>query len=196
MLSPLFISCYIWSPPANTVLRVHSSNSSHRHNIQNRPKTPRPYIHLSFARQKSHIPIPMFAKLTSAVTSLSLSSPSTPKPGPSHSDPARISTYITLAEQLRAADVPVSSADDCARCDAPCSDSDDAQSRGAANWDGQTYDDYVLGRYGELGGLPFEKEVDWDTELAGSSQGGRGRVVVISTGKSDWVRDHTVRLYY
>lgn len=139
----------------------------------------------------------MFAKLTSAVSSLALSSPSTPKPGPSHDDPARISTYLALADQLKACDVPVST-DDCARCDAPCaadgSASDDGGS-GTRAWDGQSYDEYVLGRYGELGGLPIDKEVDWDEELAGSSKGGRGRVVVISTGKSDWVRDHTVSLY-
>lgn len=129
----------------------------------------------------------MLRKLSSAVGSLSLSS--TSKPGADHNDPARASTYVALAETLAANDVPVST-DDCAKCDAPCPDSSGDEKA----WDGQSYDEYVLARYGELRDLPVAKEVDWDTDLAGSAQGGRGRVVVISTGKSDWVRDHTVCL--
>lgn len=84
--------------------------------------------------------------------------------------------------------------DDCARCDAPCASDDGSpkvESVGSI-WDGKTYDDYVLEKYGELGGLPFGDDVDWETDLAGSAKGGRGRVVVISTGKSDWERDHVV----
>ena len=46
--------------------------------------------------------------------------------------------------------------------------------------------------YGDLGSLPKGLDTDWESELAGSAKGGKGRIVVISTGKSDWERDHTV----
>ncbi len=50
----------------------------------------------------------------------------------------------------------------------------------------------MLDRYGDLGSLPEGFETDWESELAGSAQGGKGRIVAVSTGKSDWERDHTV----
>jgi hypothetical protein len=61
-------------------------------------------------------------------------------------------------------------------------------------WDGKPYAEYVSDKYGHLGDWPDSIETDWDSELAGSAQGGRGRVVVVSTGKSDWDRDHYVSL--
>jgi hypothetical protein len=63
-----------------------------------------------------------------------------------------------------------------------------------AGWakDGKNYEEYVVDRYGEFEGLPKGFDTDWDSELAGSGAVPKGRVVVISTGKSDWVRDHTV----
>lgn len=107
--------------------------------------------------------------------------PSAPKPGNTHNDPARAATYSAIASEIAAEHGSVSN-DDCAKCDG-CDD---------AIWDGKTYPDYVMERYGDLGELPPGFDVDWDTDLAGSAAGGRGKVVVISTGKSDWERDHVV----
>lgn len=104
------------------------------------------------------------------------------KPEPDHNGPHRAKTYTDIASELKGIDVPVSM-DDCAKCNDPCD-----------VWDGKAYPEYVLERYGDLGALPEGFDTDWDTELAGSAAGGRGRVVVISTGKSDWERDHTVCL--
>lgn len=59
-------------------------------------------------------------------------------------------------------------------------------------WDGQTYDQHVREKYGELGPLPDTVDTDWESDLQGSGGPPVGRVVVISTGKSNWVRDHTV----
>lgn len=57
----------------------------------------------------------------------------------------------------------------------------------------EQYTKAVEERYGDLGSLPKGLDIDWESELAGSAKGGRGRIVVVSTGKSDWPRDHTVR---
>ncbi|KAI9638221.1 Sucrase/ferredoxin-like-domain-containing protein [Dioszegia hungarica] len=119
----------------------------------------------------------MFGKIASALSSAM--TPSAPKPGNTHNDPARAATYSAIASEIAAEHGSVSN-DDCAKCDG-CDD---------AIWDGKTYPDYVMERYGDLGELPPGFDVDWDTDLAGSAAGGRGKVVVISTGKSDWERDH------
>lgn len=59
-------------------------------------------------------------------------------------------------------------------------------------WNGQDYRTYIDQKYGTLGEWPDSIETDWDSDLAGSSQGGRGRIAIVSTGKSDWERDHYV----
>jgi hypothetical protein len=117
----------------------------------------------------------MLSKLTSALR------PTSAKPASDHNAESRARLYTTIASELSAANVPVSQSD-CARCDDPCPDI----------WNGKSYPDYILERYGDLGELPSGFDTDWDTELAGSAAGGRGQVLVISTGKSDWERDHVV----
>ncbi|WWD17679.1 hypothetical protein CI109_102120 [Kwoniella shandongensis] len=130
----------------------------------------------------------MLGKLTSAIASLTTSS-SLP---PLHHAPPRVESYAKLAKELDSASVPVSTSD-CSTCDDPCASQ--AGSTGAGTiaevYEGKSYNDYVNDKYGDLGELPSGFDVDWDSELQGSAKGGRGRVVVISTGKSDWERDHT-----
>jgi hypothetical protein len=150
----------------------------------------------------------MFKKLSSAIGSLTVSRESSPPPGPDHYNSSRIKQYNKLASDLAAAGVPVSSTsalDDCGTCDhaADCDGDHDHPTAGSGAgagtivevgqpWNGKPYSEYVQETYGDLGGLPPSVETDWETDLAGSSEGGRGRVVVISTGKSDWERDHYV----
>lgn len=142
----------------------------------------------------------MFKQLTSALSSLNTSRDTTPPLAPSPSPPThhshiRAEQYAQLANDLQQAGVPVSLAD-CAVCEHPCS-SDEEQGTGlvaeaGGPWSGKSYHKYVEDAYGNLGDWPESIETDWDSDLAGSSQGGRGRVVVVSTGKSDWERDHYV----
>jgi len=140
--------------------------------------------------------------------------PGTPAPGtparaspaphvPTHDEEheARAKEYAQLASRLDAAGVPVSFAD-CASCAEPCPSDINGQGgapTGAGTvaaignaWDGKTYDEYILEKYGELGALPDTVDTDWESDLPGSGGPPVGRVVVISTGKSNWVRDHTV----
>ena len=148
----------------------------------------------------------MLGKLTSAFSSLNTSrdaTPSlnssrdvTPPPPPTHESNARTKQYAELAHKLQQAGVPVSEAD-CAACDHPCPSDGDQQGAGQVveigrPWSGKPYQEYVQDTYGSLGDWPDSIETDWDSELAGSSQGGRGRIAVVSTGKSDWERDHYV----
>lgn len=143
----------------------------------------------------------MFRKISSAVTSVAGSltgSPARQLP-PNHHDPARAESYVELAKELQASGVPVSF-DDCAACDHPCPPTEGSEGAGAGTiveagtiWEGKTYEQYVMDKYGDLGELPAGFDTDWESELAGSAKFGKGRVVVISTGKSDWERDHTVR---
>jgi hypothetical protein len=143
----------------------------------------------------------MFRKISSAVTSVAGSltgSPARQLP-PNHHDPARAESYVELAKDLQASGVPVSF-DDCAACDHPCPPIESSESGAGAGtiveagtiWEGKTYEQYVVDKYGDLGELPAGFDTDWESELAGSAKFGKGRVVVISTGKSDWERDHTV----
>ena len=127
----------------------------------------------------------MFRKLSSAVTSR-IASPSPSLPA-SHHAPSRAEAYVDLASRLAEAGVPVDTSD-CATCD----QSSPPETDDALVWGGKSYEDYVLDRYGDLGALPMGFDTDWESELPGSAQGGQGRAVVISTGKSDWERDHTV----
>ncbi|RSH92993.1 hypothetical protein EHS25_008441 [Saitozyma podzolica] len=141
----------------------------------------------------------MFRKISSAVTSVAGSltgSPARQLP-PNHHDPARAESYVELAKELQASGVPVSF-DDCAACDHPCPPTEGSEGAGAGTiveagtiWEGKTYEQYVMDKYGDLGELPAGFDTDWESELAGSAKFGNGRVVVISTGKSDWERDHT-----
>lgn len=168
----------------------------------------------------------MLKKLSSAISSLTVSREGTPPPGPDHYNPSRTKQYATLAEQLAQAGVPVSTAD-LSVSQSPASPSTNGHSSSGANmsqeddcgtctvasdecqdgngpagtivevgqpWSGKPYDQYVQDTYGDLGEYPSAVDTDWDSDLAGSAQGGRGRVVVVSTGKSDWERDHYVRL--
>lgn len=134
----------------------------------------------------------MLGKLSSAFSSLTTTP--APAPLPDHNAASRASTYTSLARELSSINVPVS-VDDCAKCGEPCpvgaAGAGDSLEIGSI-WNGKTYPEYVMHRYGDLGHLPEGFDTDWDTELAGSAQGGRGRIVVISTGKSDWERDHVV----
>ncbi|WVW82530.1 hypothetical protein I302_104541 [Kwoniella bestiolae CBS 10118] len=128
----------------------------------------------------------MLGKLTSFLSS------SEPLPS-SHTAPRRADTYVTLSKDLQKDKVPVSETD-CASCSNPCADGE-ASGNGAGTiaeviYDGKSYEEYVLEKYGELGELPKGFDMDWETELPDSSKGGKGRIVVISTGKSDWERDH------
>jgi hypothetical protein len=137
----------------------------------------------------------MFKKLSSAISSVT-GTPD-PKPLASHRGPARAKAYSSLAQDLAEANVPVDHSD-CAACDQPCpvkssSNGYTGQVVAGGVWDGKDYEEYVADKYGDLGALPSGFEQDWDTDLPGSGGPPRGRVVVISTGKSDWERDHTVR---
>jgi hypothetical protein len=101
---------------------------------------------------------------------------------------------------------------DCATCAEPCPtginenvNGTGSRSLGAGTiaeignaWDGKTYDEYILEKYGEvgLGQLPDTVETDWESDLPGSGGPPVGRVVVISTGKSNWVRDHVVSVNF
>ena len=136
----------------------------------------------------------MFKKLSSAISSVA-GTPD-PKPLPSHRGEARAKAYSSLAQDLAEADVPVDHSD-CAACDQPCpvkpgSNGYSGQIVAGGAWDGKDYEEYVADKYGDLGAYPSGFEQDWDTDLPGSGGPPRGRVVVISTGKSDWERDHTV----
>lgn len=133
----------------------------------------------------------MLRQLSSALPTLSSFTGSSQKLPADHHDPNRAKAYVELASDLRAANIPVDESD-CYTCDLPCAD----QSQGtvAEAWDGKTYSQYVEDRYGDLGSLPNGFDTDWESELAGSGNPPEGRLVVVSTGKSDWVRDHTVRL--
>ncbi|WWD09620.1 hypothetical protein V865_007748 [Kwoniella europaea PYCC6329] len=128
----------------------------------------------------------MLGKLTSFLSS------SEPLPS-SHTAPRRADSYVALSKELEKDHVPVSESD-CVSCSNPCatSDGDGAGAGSIAEviYDGKSYEEYVLEKYGDLGELPKGFDMDWETELQGSSKGGKGRVVVISTGKSDWERDH------
>ena len=128
----------------------------------------------------------MLRKISSTVTSLT-SSPAPTLPS-SHHGPSRARTYVDLATRLSQAGVPVDPSD-CLTCELPCPPD---LTGPEAVWGGKSYENYVSETYGDLGSLPEGFDTDWESELAGSAQGGRGRVVVISTGKSDWQRDHTV----
>lgn len=135
----------------------------------------------------------MIGKLTSAFSSLNPSRAPSPPPA-SHDSQVRAKQYANLAETLSEANVPVSEAD-CAVCQYPC----DLETAGSSAiiesggpWDGKPYRGYIDDKYGDLGEWPDSIETDWESELAGSAQGGRGRVVVVSTAKSDWERDHYV----
>ncbi|WVQ77002.1 hypothetical protein IAR50_006681 [Cryptococcus sp. DSM 104548] len=132
----------------------------------------------------------MFGKLSSALGF---------SPGPlpaDHHAPARSKANAAIAHQLANAHVPVS-ASDCIACHLPCpSSSSSGSGEGGAGvvaevYGGKEYDEYVGAKYGEIEGLPKGFDTDWESELAGSAKGGKGRTVVISTGKSDWERDHT-----
>jgi hypothetical protein len=135
----------------------------------------------------------MLGKLTSAFSSLNPSRAPSP-PSASHDSQVRAKQYANLAETLGEANVPVSNAD-CEACQHPC----DLETAGSSAvlesggpWDGKPYREYIDDKYGDLGEWPDSIETDWESDLAGSAQGGRGRVVVVSTGKSDWERDHYV----
>jgi hypothetical protein len=136
----------------------------------------------------------MLGRLTSAFSSLNPSRAPSPPPS-THNAEARARQYANLADALRQVDVPVSSAD-CAACETPCaSDANQSASQvveSGGPWTGKPYSEYVEDRYGQLNAWPDSIETDWETDLPGSAQGGRGRVVVVSTGKSDWERDHYV----
>lgn len=136
----------------------------------------------------------MLGKLSSAFTSLGQSPTSSPSPA-THYDGARVKTYAGIGSDLAEAGVPVSLAD-CAVCDAPCHESTETSGHvvvAGMPWDGKPYSKYVEDKYGNLPEWSDAIETDWESDLAGSAQGGRGRVVVVSTGKSDWERDHYVR---
>ncbi|WVF70276.1 hypothetical protein IAT40_005065 [Kwoniella sp. CBS 6097] len=147
----------------------------------------------------------MLGRLTSAISNLTTS---TAAPEASHHGPIRLQAYSDLAKKLQDEGVPVSLSD-CNACDNPCNDTGNDESekdsgsgsaaegagRGsvAEVYDGlgaRTYEEYVNEKYGDLGELPKGFDTDWETDLYDSSKGGKGRIVVISTGKSDWERDH------
>ncbi|ORX37377.1 Sucrase/ferredoxin-like-domain-containing protein [Kockovaella imperatae] len=134
------------------------------------------------------------SQLSGAVSSLSASGDKLP---PQHDSAGRAESYAKFAEVMNEAHIPADSSD-CAACDHPCTvGPEDGTSAGTIAesgqiWDGKSYRDYVMDKYGDLGELPKGFDTDWDSELAGSGQPARGRVVVISTGKSNWERDHTV----
>ncbi|KIY32820.1 hypothetical protein I305_04573 [Cryptococcus gattii E566] len=130
----------------------------------------------------------MFGKLSSAISSFT--SGSLP---PDHHAPEREKANAALAQKLAEVDVPVSESD-CISCGLPCPAGASTESDAGTvveAYSGKSYEEYVEEKYGEIEGLPKGFEQDWDTDLAGSAKGGKGRVVVISTGKSDWERDHT-----
>ncbi|TYJ52732.1 hypothetical protein B9479_006666 [Cryptococcus floricola] len=134
----------------------------------------------------------MFGKLTSAI---GLTAGPLP---PDHHAPARSTAHAALAHQLSAAHVPVSDTD-CAACNLPCPSSPSSSSSSSGEgagvvveaYGGKEYEEYVGERYGEIEGLPKGFDTDWESDLFGSSKGGKGRIAVISTGKSDWEKDHT-----
>lgn len=135
----------------------------------------------------------MFKALASAATSAVSSLRGSPAPlGADHEDPGRIKQYSQMAMAMHAADIPVSDAD-CVTCEIPCEEAGNGARAEVGNaWDGKTYDEYVEDKYGNLEQLPDTVETDWESDLAGSGGPPVGRVVVISTAKSNWVRDHTV----
>lgn len=146
------------------------------------------FSHLICNRQQA-----MFGKISSAISSFT--NGSLP---PGHHAPEREKANAALAQKLAEADVPVSESD-CVSCGLPCPAGAGIES-GAGTvveaYSGKPYEEYVEEKYGEIEGLPKGFEQDWETDLAGSAKGGKGRVVVISTGKSDWERDHTVSLFF
>lgn len=153
----------------------------------------------------------MFKKLASAVSSVvgsaapsaapSVTNSAVPSarstpgpPQPKHEEPERAAQYAKLVTALEKDDVPVSHAD-CASCSAPCAEDTNGGPTVAEignAWDGKTYSEYVEDKYGDLGHLPKGFDTDWESDLAGSGGPPVGRVVVVSTAKSNWVRDHTV----
>ncbi|TXT15934.1 hypothetical protein VHUM_00437 [Vanrija humicola] len=141
----------------------------------------------------------MFKKIASAVSSIS-GTPRNGTPEPpvlaGHHGPGRVKTYAELAKTLSDYGVPVAT-DDCAACDSPCADGAANGAGGAGTvaeignaWDGKTYEQYVHDKYGDFDEFPSAIDTDWDSDLPGSGGPPVGRVVVISTGKSDWPRDH------
>ena len=142
----------------------------------------------------------MLRKLSSQINSAvsSLSSSPAPRLLPEHHSEGRAEAYVKFAEALKEAHIPADESD-CASCNHPCPVQEDGTGAGSIAesgqiWDGKAYDEYVMDKYGDLGDLPKGHDCDWDSELAGSGQPARGRVVVISTGKSNWERDHTVSI--
>jgi hypothetical protein len=140
----------------------------------------------------------MLGKLTTALSSLTTTTTTVPAVlSASHHAPDRVAHNASIATTLSIANIPVSYSD-CYSCENPCDVADSsATGRGqvveaGVAYGGKSYEDYVEEKYGDLGELPKGFDVDWESDLAGSAKGGRGRVVVVSTGKSDWVRDHTV----
>lgn len=136
----------------------------------------------------------MFKALSSAVSSVVHSRAASPMQ-PDHNTPGRYKEYCGIADALKGDDVPVSTAD-CAACSAPCASTEGNGAGTIAEagnaWSGKTYEEYVDDKYGDLGTLPSAIDTDWESDLAGSGGPNVARVVVISTGKSNWVRDHTV----
>ena len=141
----------------------------------------------------------MLKALSSAVSSIA--GTPVPKHLPSHRGQSRAESYTQLAKELDEAGVPVDISD-CAACDHPCPISTETNGHAGSVvdvgriWDGKEYEQYVLDKYGDLGDLPDGFEQDWDSNLAGSGGPPQGRVVIISTGKSDWERDHTVSPFF
>lgn len=140
----------------------------------------------------------MLKAIGSAVSSVVHSRAGSPMP-PDHNTPGRYKEYCGIADALQSDDVPVSKAD-CAACAAPCAPAGSPGSTGAGTvveagnaWSGKSYEQYVDDKYGALGLLPPAIDTDWESNLAGSGGPNVARVVVISTGKSNWLRDHTVR---
>ncbi|BEJ17647.1 hypothetical protein CspHIS471_0610480 [Cutaneotrichosporon sp. HIS471] len=131
----------------------------------------------------------------SAVPSPAPSAPHSPAPlGDNHEDPGRIRQYAEIAKALQHDDIPVSHAD-CESCNIPCEYKDTPDGNGPTAqignaWDGKTYEEYVEDKYGNIEGMPDMVEQDWESDLPGSGGPPVGRVVVISTGKSNWLRDH------
>jgi hypothetical protein len=134
----------------------------------------------------------MFNKLKSVAASvISTSTPDT------HHTAKWAQNHANLAEDLQSNSIPVDLSD-CYSCENPCAPGSEEGGAGSLHesgtlaWGGKTYEEYAMEKYGEFEGLPEGFDTDWDSHLAGSGGVPRGRVVVISTGKSDWVRDHTV----
>ncbi|ORY29356.1 Sucrase/ferredoxin-like-domain-containing protein [Naematelia encephala] len=115
------------------------------------------------------------------------------KPAAEHHESLRAQTYVELAKELSEHGVPVDYSD-CATCDHPCPEPSEGGAgtiSEAGIWGGKKYSEYVEEEYGDLGSYPKGFDTDWDTELAGSGKPVLGRLLVVSTGKSDWPHSHT-----